>query len=65
MRPGNRPQAAVQRAHERHAAFEHAPRLSRLHQIEDSVPTPLSHFLGDGIGEMALTQHQNIFNERP
>jgi hypothetical protein len=65
MRPGNRPQAAVKRAHERDAVFEYASRLSRFHQIEDSVPTPLSHFLGDGIGEMALTQHQNIFNKRP
>ena len=64
MRPGDRPQAAVQRAHKRHAVFEHASRLSRLHQVEDSVPTPLSHLLGDGIGESALTQDKNIFNKR-
>jgi hypothetical protein len=65
MRAGDRTKSPVQGAYERNAIFEHASGLARLHQIEDPVPSPLPHFLGHGIGQVALTEYKNIFDERP
>jgi hypothetical protein len=64
VRAGNRAKSTVERADERNTVFEHAPRFTRLHQVQDPVSPSLSQLRCNSIGQVALTEHEDIFDKR-
>src|SRR5262245_66419124 len=62
VRLRNRAQAVVHRSGKWHAVFIDAARFTRLFKIENAISPPLFHFSGDRIGQAALTEDEDIFD---